>query len=218
MALISCSIVAPLNAIMQNSVSSYVIQPQSLKQMKRPSLSPLGISISCIVSSGLVAAAIDRYHPLPPATKPSLGLVFIDISPSQFPVYLAYVCVQEVRKTLIVGHVRLGEVPIKGKKALGDGETEEETGQSAAVASGEEGGKEEEQEMGAVAGEEEKEEELSPTAIEMTKWYTGLTVYEVAVTPWRSGTPLARLSRAAKNQNAQLKRGGGRKAGKRQSR
>lgn len=95
---------------------------------------------------------------------------------------------QEVRKTLVIGHVRLGEVSTT----------------SAIQENGEE-----EQEGGGAP---------SPAAIQMQKWYTGLTVYEVAVTPWRANTPLARLSKAAKSQNAQLKRGGGRKRGRRQSR
>ncbi len=87
---------------------------------------------------------------------------------------------QEVRKTLILGHVRLGQV-------------------------GEEANEEEQPEpKDAPAGDGDRE-----MAREMARWYTGLSMYEVAVTPWRAGTPLARMSKGRGDAAAQVKRGGG---------
>lgn len=43
---------------------------------------------------------------------------------------------------------------------------------------------------------------------EMARWYTGLSLYEVAVTPWRAGTPLARMSKG-RGEAAQMKRPAG---------
>ena len=87
------------------------------------------------------------------------------ISRPSIPPSLSFL--QEVRKTLILGHVRLGKLEEK---------KEEE------VAVNREGGEQDE------GGKHDKE-----TRREMQQWYCGLSVYEVAVTPWRAGTPLARL-------------------------
>lgn len=91
-----------------------------------------------------------------------------------------------MRKTLILGHVRLGKV--------------------------------EEEDKNEVKNEEGREEE-EEIRREMQQWYNGLSVYEVAITPWRGGTPLARLKMAKqKGTAAQVKRGGGQAGGKKRGR
>lgn len=83
---------------------------------------------------------------------------------------LSYVLLlQEVRKTLVLGHVRLGC----------DSEDDKNL-------------------------EEEKQDDAQR---EMSKWYTNMSLYEVTVTPWRADTPLARISKAARDA-VQIKRGG----------
>ncbi len=90
---------------------------------------------------------------------------------------------QEVRKTLIVAHVRLGE------EAAADGDGDDPP------------------EAAAMEDEEEEEEEDAEAAREMARWYSGLCLYEVAVTPWRAGTPLARMGKG-RGEAAQLKHPG----------
>jgi len=94
-----------------------------------------------------------------------------------------------VRKTLILGHVRLGKLEEEDKIEV----------------------KKEE-------GREEEEEDVEVRR-EMQQWYSGLRVYEVAITPWRGGTPLARLKMSKQKGNAaQVKRGGGQAGGKKRGR
>lgn len=84
---------------------------------------------------------------------------------------------QEVRKTLIVAHVRLGS---EDAAPSTDGDAAAAAAPAAAAA--------------AAPAEETVDDE--GTRREMGRWYWGLTLYEVAVTPWRAGTPLARPSKA----------------------
>ena len=99
-----------------------------------------------------------------------------------------------MRKTLILGHVRLGKLEEEEDKA----EVKKEEGEE--------------------EGREEEEEDLE-TRLEMQQWYSGLRIYEVAITPWRAGTPLARLKMSKQKGNAaQVKRGVGQAGGKKRGR
>lgn len=80
---------------------------------------------------------------------------------------------QEVRKTLIVAHVRLGS----------------EDAATAPATSTDGGGAHDPPHQAADDHDES-------TRKEMARWYWGLSVFEVAVTPWRANTPLARPSKA----------------------
>lgn len=78
---------------------------------------------------------------------------------------------QEVRKTLIVAHVRLGSEDAANPAAGTDGGMVPEPNHQPA------------------------DDQDENTRKEMARWYWGLSVFEVAVTPWRANTPLARPSK-----------------------
>lgn len=120
-------------------------------------------------------------------------------------------CTKEVRKTLILGHIRLG----RADEGEDGGGLRPAGGAGASRAEGEDGsGEVGRGDQGAERGKVEGEKEDCEVRREIRQWYSGLSVYEVAVTPWRGGTPLARLKLSKKkSEAAQTKGGAGGRAG-----